>query len=160
MILAVFFLKRCHWDTSLILDVFLIAMLLYVGFFSFSIGFLGCVDSITVSASWNFDMPTMTVHYCIEMCRGLRSYTLALVLGTLCHCKTPEPAFFVAVQASSAGNCDTPCPGNSMQICGGSQHFSVYYAGTSSFLWFLWTMYDYRICVDLCFSVYFKGQFQ
>ena len=79
------------------------------------------IDNIDEEASLVFDERTMSLPYCVEICRGQTAYYSA-VLGTTCYCLPIVPANYTYLPLAT---CDTPCPGNSFQFCGNNKDYTL-----------------------------------
>lgn len=63
----------------------------------------------------------MTVEKCIDYCVGQGNVYAGVQFANECYCgNTAPPA------ARMGAKCDTPCAGNSNQVCGGALRLSVY----------------------------------
>ena len=97
--------------------------------------FLGCFKDVAeriLPTALDPDLDN-TPARCGERCRQ-RGYTYAgVVNGTECHCGRLQP--FDSLKLATNDDCDTPCPGDALKMCGGSTkssditalRISVYY---------------------------------
>ncbi|XP_072018004.1 uncharacterized protein [Amphiura filiformis] len=88
-------------------------------------GYIGCYGN--VPQSWSqFDIfqPQLTIASCLTSCRN-RDFLIGALQGQYCRCGN-DGGDIGDLELST--KCDTPCPGNNGQYCGGSDGATSFYA--------------------------------
>ena len=105
-----------------------------VSSFAFLAGYLGCFPVIG-DGDHTYRNENMTTAFCVEHCRGSgEQYVYAAAMNDTCTCasSTSYSSVFNMRQRRRMADCDTPCSGNEMQLCGkGATHRSVHIIGRS-----------------------------
>ena len=72
--------------------------------------------------------PGMTLDACFAYCKSHGKRYAGTRLGTTCHCGDDGATYDSQGMADSEAECDTPCAGNVVQICGGAggERISIY----------------------------------
>lgn len=69
---------------------------------------------------------SMTLFKCFNYCRSKSKRYAAIQAGYSCTCGDDGARYYVYGLASSDTQCNSPCTGNTLQMCGGKERNSVY----------------------------------
>ncbi|KAF3766455.1 hypothetical protein M406DRAFT_68795 [Cryphonectria parasitica EP155] len=69
----------------------------------------------------------MSVSLCATVCRDTKSPMMGLEASSTCYCGTALESCWMS--ETLVGNCDMPCSGNSLQMCGGDFYTQIYISG-------------------------------
>ncbi|KAJ6475668.1 beta-1,3 exoglucanase precursor-like protein, partial [Mycena vulgaris] len=89
----------------------------------------GCYTDSSTSrtlAGASFTTVTMTVESCLAFCTSTGFNFAGVEFGSECYC---DYALQASGTLTSQGNCDTPCSGNSTELCGSGNFVDVYWNG-------------------------------
>jgi len=86
----------------------------------------GCFTDISTSrtlAATSFSGSNMTIESCIAFCAGADYLYSGLEFSQQCYC---DSAIQVPSVEANATDCDMPCAGNALEICGGPNRISIF----------------------------------
>ena len=115
-----------------------------------------CAEIVGLSADYSLIDESMSVTYCVQLCKG-QQLDYALLQNFTCSCVDTLPALNIAAK----NECLSECPGNKFQYCGGDgDKFSVYNGKIKFYIkYFSLILLEYFVCFVLyvCAYVYYFG---
>ena len=89
-------------------------------------GYIGCFRLSTGGTTDAFISGSMTIETCLSHCRSGGNNYAGVKAGTQCYCSTS----FGLISGST--ECQSPCPGNTSESCGGLEAIQMYQLGGTS----------------------------